>query len=126
MHFLSVQSKLLWLFLPSLALAATPIAGESTTDASGQLQLVTPQGLLNASKVNRAFQCKKNIPDPWGPDDPGDTPVPYTSSLNYTLPATPPIDRAFLESLGFKEEEGEFAFDCTLELFEGLLVFEVC
>ena len=126
MQLLSVQSKLLWLFLPSLALAATPNAGDSRTAGSGQLQLVTPQGILNDSNVNRLVQCKRNIPDPWGPDDPGYPPDPLSTQLNYTLPNTPPIDKAFLESLGFEEEEGEFAFDCTLDLPGGVITFEVC
>ena len=126
MQFLSVQSKLLWLFLPSLALAATTLAGKSmTTVSSGQLQLVTPQS-LNDSIPNRALYCRKNIPDPYDPDDPGWPPDLYTTSLNKTLAATPPIDAAFLQSLGFVKDEGEFAYDCFLELPGGVVVFEVC
>ena len=119
-----IQSKLLWLFLPSLALAATPLASHSLTAGSGQLRLVTPQG-LNDSDVNRAVYCKKNIPDPYDPDDPGWPPELYTNSLNRTIPATPPIDQAFLQSLGFAKDEGEFAFDCFLELPTGIVTFEV-
>ena len=124
----SVQSKLLWLFLPSLALAATPLADDSIPGESGQLQIVTPQS-HSGSDVNRALYCRKNIPDPYGPDDPDDPGWPpdlYTNSLNRTIPATPPIDQAFLQSLGFAKDEGEFAFDCFLELPTGIVTFEVC
>ena len=124
MQLLFVQLNLLWLFLPSLALAATTLAGDSTTVNSGQLQLLTPQS-LNDSDVNRAMYCKKNIPDPYNPDDPGWPPELYTTRLNRTLAATPPIDKAFLQSLGFVQDEGEFAFDCFLELPGGVITFEV-
>ena len=120
-----VQSNLLWLFLPSLALAATPLAGQSVTGTSGQLKLVTPQG-LNDSDVNRALYCKHNIPDPYDPDDPGWPPELYTTSLNRTLPATPPIDRAFMQRHGFVQNEGEVPFDCLFETLAGYLIFEVC
>ena len=125
MQLLSIQLKLLWLFLPSLALTATPLTDGSTTVGSGQLQLLTPQS-LNDSTVNRAMYCRKNIPDPYGPDDPDWPPDLYTTSLNYTLPATPPIDKAFLQSYNFVQDEGEFAFDCFLELPSGVITFEVC
>ena len=119
---LFIQLNLLWLFLPSLALAATTLAGDSTTVGSGQLQLLTPQR-VNDSIVNRSMYCKKNIPDPYDPDDPGWPPELYTTSLNQTLAATPPIDKAFLQSLGFVQDEGEFAFDCFLDF--GVITFEV-
>ena len=129
MQLLSIQLKLLWLFLPSLALAAPPLAGDSTTGGSGQLQLLTPQlppQSWNDSIVNRALYCRKNIPDPYDPDDPGWPPDLYTTSLNHTLLATPPIDKALLQSFGFVQDEGEFAFDCFLELPGGVVTFEVC
>ena len=125
MQLLSIQSKLLWLLLPSLALAATSLVDGSTMVGSGQVELLTSQS-LNDSIVNRAVHCRKNIPDPYDPDDPDWPPDLYTTLLNYTLPATPAIDKAFLQSLGFVQDEGEFAFDCFLELPTGVITFEVC
>ena len=131
MQLLSVQSKLLWLLLPSLALAATPIAGDAIAVGSDQLNLVTPdetpQKTPRDALVGRVLHCRDNIPDPWGPDDPNYHQDLYTTRLNWTFPATPLIDKAFLESLGFvKDPEGEFAFDCMLELPGGIITFEVC
>ena len=122
MQLFSIQSKSLWILLPSLALAATPPAGGSTSAGSGQLQLTTPQH-LNDSRSNRIMYCRHNIPDP---DDPDWPPYEYKNSLNRTITAGAPPSQSFLESVGFVRDSGSVAFDCFLDIPPGAVTFEVC
>ena len=106
-------------------MAATNPAGTSGSDRAGQLSLVRPGPLnvtlqqLNQTAIHRVAYCRHDDPDP--PFDP-----PYTSSLNYTFPDTPAINRSFLESVGFVVGEDDYAFDCFVEIPGGIVVFEVC
>lgn len=112
MQLSAIQPKLVWLLLPVLALAASPSRRFSSTLTSG-LNLLTPQNLSTTS-LGRAAYCKPHDPDPYGP------PIPFTSSLNYTFPKTPS-----LAELGLNEGEGEWPFDCFIELPGGYVVFEI-
>ena len=114
LHFL-LQGRLLWLFLPAVAMAATVITPGSTDDgftsaAGGSLNLVKPQA-LSGLMHDRPVECKR-------PDDP----YQFTNSLNRTLPLTPPLPAS-----DFPPGESDvFAFDCYIELPGGLIGFEVC
>ena len=112
MQLSSTQSKLLWLVLPALALATTPPVSASTTVGTGPLNLVTPQ---DEAFPNRVAYCKHD-----------DYPDHFVSSLNYTFPDTPAIPQSFLISAGLSPDEGDYPFDCFVELPGGVVVFEVC
>ena len=112
-HFL-LRGKLLWLFLPSVAMAiqiVTPGSNDHSTPVGrGSLKLVAPN-LLMQNMADRPVSCKH-------PDDP----YHFTNSLNHTLPLSPP-----LPSPDFPPGESEvFAFDCYIELPGGIVGFEVC
>ena len=114
MQLSSTQSKLVWLLLPALATAATRPVGGSTSIGTGQLNLLTPQQ-PNVTFPNRLAYCKN---DPY--------PQPFVTSLNYTLPDTPPISQDFINSAGLDPGEGDYPFDCFIELPGGIVAFEVC
>lgn len=105
--------KLLWLLLPAVAVALTPITPGSTPVGTGELDLLIPQNLSSIS-VGRMAYCKHD-----------DDPYRFVSSLNNTFPITPSIPESFLTSAGIALNESSYPFDCFLELPGGIFVFEV-
>lgn len=103
-------------------MTAAPPVRRSTRIGTGQLNLVNSphvniSRLLNLPK--RISYCKHD--DRYPPWDP-----PYRSSLNNTFPETPDISQSFLDSVGITQGEGNYPFDCFVELPGGVVVFEVC
>ncbi|CAD6590489.1 MAG: hypothetical protein ASARMPREDX12_004390 [Alectoria sarmentosa] len=109
----SIQSKLIWLLLPAVAMAASPPSSGSTFVGTGQLNLLTPQNLSTTS-IGRVTYCKHD-----------DDPYTFTSSLNYTFPSTPSISESFLASAGIDPNQDTYPFDCFLEIPGGIVVFEI-
>lgn len=114
MQLSSIQLKLAWLLLPTVATAASVASGGLTSIGTGQLNLLTPQN-LSTSSVGRISYCKHD-----------DDPYTFTSSLNYTFPRTPSISESFLSSAGLTLNDDTYPFDCFLEIPGGIVVFEVC
>ena len=112
-HFL-LQVRLLWLFIPTYAVALTAITPGSTSAGNGLLSLMIPQN-LSTSIVNRLAYCKH-------PDDP----YRFKTSLNHTLPLTPSIPESELPPAEPGTDAQTYPFDCFLELPTGVIVFEVC
>lgn len=113
MQLFSMQSKLIWLLVPTVAMAASPLSGGLTAIGTGQLNLVNPQN-LSATPLGRAIYCKHD-----------DDPYRFISSLNYTFPSTPSIPESFLASADLVTNQDIHPFDCFLELPGGIIVFEV-
>lgn len=114
MQLSTIESGLLWLVLPVVAMALALAPDGSTPIGTGQLNLLNPQNLSSAS-VGRAAHCK---PDPYDP-------YVYVSSLNYTFPSTPNISEAFANFADVDPDLDGKSFDCFIELLGGIIVFEI-
>ena len=110
-----LQGRLLWLFLPVVAVAISVVSPGSTSAGNGgRLSLTSPQN-LSTSIIHRVAYCKH-------PDDPDR----FTTSLNHTLPLTPGIRKSALPPAESDPDEQSYPFDCFIELPGGVIVFEVC
>ncbi len=111
MQFSHVQSRLIWLLLLPLAMAAAsgPLLANSTTFGTGRLSIGTPSLLNATSIINRSTYCK---------DD--DDPSRFLASRNITFPVTPSLS-------DHPDDPDVVSFDCFLDLPPGGVVqFEVC
>ena len=110
-HFL-LQGRLLWLFLPAVAMAIhviTPGSTDHSTPAGRRsLNLVSSQTLSQIA--DHPVTCKEP-----------DGPYQFTNSLNRTFPFNPPLPAS-----DFPPGESVFAFDCDVNLPGGYIWFEVC
>ena len=124
MQLCSTQSKLLWLLLPALATALTPPVGDSISDGTDQLHLLTLPQESNTSFTNQ--QSNTTFPNLIAHCRNDPYPYPFVTSLNYTFPITPPIPQDFIASSGLDPGEGDYPFDCFIEIPGGIVAFEVC
>lgn len=113
MQLFSNQLQLIYLLLSSLTTALGNPLGSLTTIGTPHLNLVV-SALSSNNSINRVTYCKHDV-DPYH----------FKSSLNYTFPDTPSLPQSIINSAGIVHDEGEYAFDCFIEMPGGVVVLEV-